>query len=320
MNPTSSILSQFGPALAGLRWHRASGGFSGADVWRGDDDSGRSVIALKAWPHGFPPSRLSWIHSWLARAAHLPFIPSILQTRDGIAIAADSGRIWDATQWMPGASRIAPSPNEVEAACTAIARLHRAWSPFARRAICPGVSNRLRVLRNWLAKPIVPETNIGLSPNLNSLLKQAASAVRIAAPSAVQSLEPWESSAFRVQPCVRDLRGEHVLFIGDAVSGIVDFGALAEDHPATDLSRVLGDFASGNEALFEIGLISYRRAGGELIEGDEFVRILARTGTLCSLIMWLIHLCIQRRTYPETSVVETRLDTLIRRIEPFAPT
>jgi Ser/Thr protein kinase RdoA (MazF antagonist) len=317
--PPQTVLKHYGPELAGLRWNRVAGGFSGALVWRGDDPAGSPVVALKAWPTDYPAVRLKQIHFWMSQAEHLRFVPSVLRTTTRATFVEEAGRVWDVTRWMPGLPRSTPSEEEVTAACAAIAPLHRAWGDVAVRLPCPGVSNRLRVLREWHAVPMTSEVTAGFLPSLKSLLLRAADLARSTAPSAIRSLESWEAVTFRVQPCIRDLRSEHVLFTEAAVTGIVDYGAMAEDHPAVDLARLLGDYSAENEALFNVGLESYRSAGGEIDTPNEFVRILARTGALCSVVMWLLHLGVQRRTYPDTLAVETRIRSLIQRIEHFAP-
>jgi homoserine kinase type II len=173
------------------------------------------------------------------------------------------------------------------------------------------------VLRDWLAAPVEPAARPGLAPGLNLLLRRAAALVTKHAPAAVRGLEPWASVPLRVQPCVRDLRGEHVLFAGDRVTGIVDYGAMAEDHPAIDLARLLGDFAGENEPLFAAGLRAYRDAGGFLDTPDGFVGTLERAGALGSAIMWLVRLRLNRAAHHETGAAEARLTRLIHRVEQF---
>jgi homoserine kinase type II len=310
--PPRSVLDRYGPALAGLRWAPVSGGFSGAVLWRGD--AAEPAFALKAWPGEITPARLARMHVWMALAAHLPFVPRVIPTTGGDTFVSEAGRVWDVTRWMPGTPRENPSIADVETMCAAVARLHTAWPPV-EPAPCPGVLNRLRVLRGWITSP-APEPPSGSL--YAALLRRAWSVARNAAPTAVHELLPWAAILLRVQPCVRDLRAAHVLFLADAVSGIVDYGALAEDHPAVDLARLLGDWAAvPGDWVFDTGLRAYRDAGGQLDVPDEFVRVLDRAGTVCSVIGWLRRLAYEAEARPDAAAVAARLGQLVARVERF---
>jgi homoserine kinase type II len=310
------VLSRYRPALDGLRWVHVSGGFSGAEVWRGDDDTDSPLFALKAWPEGFTASRLAEIHTQTARAAHLPFIPRVLPTTSGTTFAEDAGRVWDVTRWMPGEPRESPSVIEVGAACAAVARLHAVWHVPAPPGPCPGVLNRLRILGDWLAHPAVSLPNT-VPAELRALLQKAAEDVAAVGPRARRALQPWATVRLPLQPCVRDLRGEHVLFRDTEATGIVDFGALAHDYPGVDLARLLGDFAEADEGQFARGLAAYRAAGGMLDEPDDFVRLLSECGTVCSVIGWLVRAVAGPNSVAEVVAAQARVARLLARMTRF---
>jgi hypothetical protein len=255
----------------------------------------------------------------MARAASLPFVPALLRTTDGESVISEHDTVWDVTRWMPGAAVEAPDLLQVEAACVAIAQLHAMWRDESRYRTCQGVLNRLHVLREWLHKPIIPTDSSAFTPNMNSLLRQLMESVNEVARFAVEALEIWEQRSVHVQPCVRDLRGEHFLFTSGNVTGIVDYGAMAEDSPAVDLARFLGDVAGPSELLFSAGLRAYREAGGKLDTSDEFVRQLEVAGALGSAIIWINRLGRDAPTYLDTRAIENRLGQLLRRLQHFAP-
>jgi homoserine kinase type II len=292
-----------------------SGGFSGATVWRGEE-SGNALFALKAWPAEVTPERLAQIHCWVTQAAHLSIIPRVIPTAKGTLFVCERDRLWDLSRWMPGTIRDKPSVEEVEAACVAVAKVHACW-PQTGHAQAPAVLARLRVLSEPV--PVLSGTDCAaLPPELTGLLHRASCIVAQTAPVAVRNLAAWTTTEVPIQPCVRDLRGEHVLFSGLAVSGIVDFGALREDHPATDLARLLGDFVSAGrgEKLFLAGLRAYRHAGGVLPLRDEFVWHLAHAGIVCSVIGWLHRLAGDARNF-KTEAITRRLHHLLERVEYF---
>lgn len=102
------------------------------------------------------------------------------------------------------------------------------------------------------------------------------------------------------------------------MTGIVDYGAMAVDTPAGDLGRLLGDFSDTAPNLFDEGLSAYRRAGGPLDVPDEFVRRLATTGALCSLLGWLVRLFVLREPVTAPDLVAQRINLLLARVERLA--
>ncbi len=60
-----------------------------------------------------------------------------------------------------------------------------------------------------------------------------------------------------LQPCLRDARPEHLLFTGDRVTGLVDFGAMAIESVAADLSRLLADWVDGERPARADALDAY---------------------------------------------------------------
>jgi len=316
VEPIQLVLSRFGLSLAGLRWERVGGGFSGAEVWRGDNANG-PCYALKAWPVGFPVARLEAIHRWMGRAGHFPYIPRLLRALDGRTLVDTADQLWDAAQWMPGFAREEPTIGEIETACATIAELHAAWRDESTRTPAPGVRNRLQLMRGWLS---APRPAAWAAPSFSrTLLDRAARVVARAVPAALAALSPWEHVSLRCQPCLRDLRAEHVLFVGGRATGVIDFGAMAIDHPAVDLARLLGDFADQAADIFAIGWRAYCDVGGELETSPEFLAQLARTGSLGSAINWLMRLQNPDVLPVGVAALEARLERILGRIERFAP-
>ena len=317
-SPPLEAVAHFAPHTDGLAWHRAPGGFSGAYVWRGDA-AGTPRVALKAWPPGASPERIQQVHAWLANAEHLPFVPTVFAGAGGRTAFVEADRVWDCGRWLPGEPRTAPSVAEVALACEAVARLHGAWSDEAHRGPFPGVRNRLRALAD--NEPLLregPDALPPVSPHLDPLLCRAVLVAARAAPLAVRALQPWEHRTFALQPCARDLRGEHVLFEDARVSGIIDYGATAVDHPAVDLARLLDDYAGEDDAHFGAGMNAYRAARGAFDAPDEFVRLLARTGAVCSVLGWLVRLATRRDRPADPLAAAARLDSLVARVARIA--
>ncbi len=307
-HPPRTVLAHFAPHTDGLTWSRAPRGFSGARVWCGADAVPR--VALKAWPAGTSPDRVAWVHARLAEVAHLPFVPTVRAGAGGLTAVVDAGRVWDCGRWLPGDPRPAPTADEVARACAALAGLHAAWAGAAQRGPCPAVRNRLRILAE--TEPLLragPEALPPASGLLDPLLRRAVALAGRAAPFAARALRAWEHRTLTLHPCVRDPRGEHVLFENCVVSGIIDYGALDVDHPAADLARLLDDFA----APLEAGTDAYRRARGPVEVPDELVEVLARTGAVCSALGWVVRLVVRREVPADPPAAAARLAALLAR-------
>jgi aminoglycoside phosphotransferase (APT) family kinase protein len=134
-----------------------------------------------------------------------------------------------------------------------------------------------------------------------------------AAPQVVRELSAWEHRTFALHPCIRDLRSAHVLFSGQLVTGIIDYGATGVDHPAADLARLLSDF-SVDPRLFTVGLNAYRAGRSTSEVPDAFVEVLARAGAVCSVLGWLIRFFIRHEPAADESAVATRLTVLVDRL------
>jgi homoserine kinase type II len=310
------VLSQYGPVLAKMKWHPVSGGFSSADVWRGEDRLRIPRFALKRWPAETTSARLLKIHAWMNEGADLPFVPRVVTTLDGSTSVEDGKSLWDATNWLPGVPRIPAGKTEVESACESVAKLHKVWFPYHETAVCPGVLRRIEVLSQWISNPHASFAS--LEPGLTHHIQRAWEVVKRTAPIALETLTPWRNVPLHIQPCIRDLRGEHVLFEAGHVAGIVDYGAMDVDSPALDLARLLGDLAGENEGLFAHGLNKYREFQPNFDVNDRLLRHLDRAGVVCSLIGWFARLSNGRAQLSPENIAR-RMHHLIVRAEQFNP-
>ena len=304
-----TVLSRYPAAVAGLAWWRhPAGGFSGATVWRGDL-AGQPAFALKCWPPGYPADRLVTIHRLMTDArlrAGLGFVAAVVPALSGDTVVEHAGHVWDVTAWMPGAADYHASPTDAKltAACAALAVLHRAWAPPARRlAPCPGVAHRLAVFADFAGHALD-------RTSASALVRRALALLPAHAAAAEAALRPWADRPVPVQPCLCDVWHDHVLFTGDAVTGLIDFGEVKPDHPAVDLARLLGDLTGDDDVKFRLGLDAYRAAGGPVEVDEEFVRLLDRTGVVCAVVHWVKELS----AGPAPPGAEARLARLVKRL------
>jgi homoserine kinase type II len=314
-----AVLARYGAAVAGFRWAAlgSGGGLSGAALWRGDD-AGHPLLALKAWPPGTTADRLAAVHALMRRAGHLPFVPAVLSTADSSSVVVAAGRVWDLCRWMPGAADTDPSPDpaRVANAAAALAAVHRAWaSAVPRLAPCPAVLRRLDALAEFRRYRHVLGRSTAAGPEA---VRRAADAVARLGPAAEAALRPWAGRPVPVQPCLVDVRRDHVLFAGVAVTGLVDYGAVQDDHPAADLARLLGELAGENDHLFAAGLAAHAAAGGPAEPAPGFARLLDRAGVVAALAAWLVRPLADDRPPSDPAAAAARVAALTSRAEHFA--
>jgi Ser/Thr protein kinase RdoA (MazF antagonist) len=299
------------------------GGFSGARLWRVEGPVGAFV--LRAWPAALPVRDLPALaarHRLMAeaRSSGLNFVPAVLPTRDGPTAVLHVGWLWDLCQWLPGVAdyHTRPSRARLRAACTALARLHRAWERHAGPPCtpCPAVSRRLACLGDWNAilrsgwKPDFPTGD--------PCAERARRAWHLLARQLGEvpgQLDPWRDRAGPVQPCLCDVWHDHLLFEGEALTGLVDYGAVKPDHVAVDLARMLGSLVGDDEEDWSAGLASYRAVRPLSAEEEALARALDRTGVVLGLVNWLRWLYVEQRPFADRAAVARRMGALVERVE-----
>lgn len=299
-----------------------SGGFSGARLWRWEGAAGR--LCLRAWQGDKTAAWVRHLHRLMhwARQQGLDFVPAVYGTREGDTVVEAAGRVWELTQWLEGRAdfREHPSPARLEAACEALARLHRAWEAFAAPARpCPAVQHRQKVLTDWQTlvatgwQPQAPPNPV-LDP-LWPVVERAWRGLPVWLQEVSRCLQPWRDSHWSVQPCLRDPWHDNLLFEGDRLTGLVDYGTVRADHVAVDLARMLGSLVGDDAEGWQQGLRAYRRIRGLNDDEERLARVLDRTGTILGVVNWLRWLYHEQRPYEDIPAVARRLDSLIIRIE-----
>jgi Ser/Thr protein kinase RdoA (MazF antagonist) len=317
------VLTRFALAQPGLGLASQgnAGGFSGARLWRAKSLAGD--VCLRAWPsEAIASSRLQWIHDLMrsARGAGLDFVPRLFQTSAGATWISAAGRLWEATSWMPGRANYHdhPSPERLEAACGALAALHRVWGSInSTKGACPAVGRRLARFDEWKAllasgwRPDFGDSRDSIAPTA----RRSWAVLLRRADRIPNDLSEWADQHMRLQPCLCDVWHDHVLFEGDTVSGVVDYGGVKVDHVAIDLARLLGSLVEDDSEARAIGLRAYGR--GLRLSDDEvrLVDVLDRTGILLGLANWLIWLYKEHRAFDDRRAVARRLEQLVQRVE-----
>jgi homoserine kinase type II len=117
-----------------------------------------------------------------------------------------------------------------------------------------------------------------------------------------------------LQPAIRDIHRDHVLFTGDEVTGLVDFGALRIDTPLADLARLIGSLASDNAAARQLALDAYAAVIPLSNTDRQLVDLLDDSGILLGGLNWLQWLYVERRDIGELLPIIARLDEIVGRL------
>jgi homoserine kinase type II len=349
----SQILNQYPPDCQPTRVEPlgSAGGMSGAQFWR--VGAPRGVLLLRRWPLEHPtPDHLRLVHAVLQYAAWrgIEFVPVPICTAAGETFVRYGGYLWEIALWMPGQADYELSPNlqKLQSALQALARFHvavagfrghdstpvrvggHAESPPNRLATSPTISRRLTLLRDLqhggirrLSEAITRTT----WPDLASFAQQFVAVLPTAIPQAIAQLAPLADVPFALQPCLRDIWHDHVLFTGDEVTGLVDFGTMDIDTPACDIARLLGSLVptspprySGEGPIdadtWQTGLAAYHAVRPLSADETRAVTALDTSGVVLAGYNWIRWIYIERREFENHAQVIERFRRIVKRMKP----
>jgi homoserine kinase type II len=300
---------------------RVRQGFSDADVWR---VAAGPLYCLRGWPLEHPPpERLKWMHGILgyARSRGLDYVPAPFTDRQGRTAVEYQDRRWALTPWLPGVAdfREHPSPLRLENAARALARFHVATrdlppppegSPQAAASLTPGLVERRQRFTQLFGGVLLriskalettrPAPRVTLGRELLERFLQLASPVD-------QDLGRYLAIRLPQQPCVRDVHAEHLLFSGDEVTGLIDYGAMRMDNVVGDLVRMLDSLLGPDRSRWKPALTAYSAIRPLLREELALIPAWHRASVLLSAATWLDWLFVERRQFNDQAAVDRRL-------------
>ncbi|MCE9608399.1 MAG: phosphotransferase [Planctomycetia bacterium] len=320
----SSILDRYATGFRPSTAEPVSGsGLSGAEVYRIVAPAG--TFSLRCWPAEHPSDdQLRGIHRLLEAAFRrgCSFIPVPIVALAGESFVEVAGRRWQLEPWMPGQADLSPRPRleRLAAAMTALAQFHQATAEdgssfLVQRAHSPGIAERLRILKGCLSgdvQKVRDALGSAVRPEWQTRAERYFTLFAAAVGAVYDRLKLVAANEYRLQPVIRDVHREHLLFDGDRVTGIVDFGAMSVDHPAVDLARLFGSFEIDDvptrSELVQVYDPRFTREELELIDAFD------RSGALLSPFRWLWWLFVERRTFRDERAVAHRFDVLLQRL------
>ncbi|HET6324642.1 MAG TPA: phosphotransferase [Planctomycetaceae bacterium] len=301
-------------------------------------------LCLRGWPQGIASdSKILSLHKFLAyvRSRGIAYIADPLASDEGRTLVRAADRYWQLEPWLPGSADFWSRPSDVRlaAAFEALARLHQVARDFrpvdgqsshlgpAGPAVAPAVVDRLELINGWTPSRLgqlwewLRRAPGGREPTV-AVARRILAAFERCAPRVARELHDATREPVPLQPCLRDVWHDHVLFDGDAVTGLIDPAAARTDTVATDLSRLAGSLIADDRRAWDIALDAYRSVRPLSPAEARHVGVLDRSGVLLSGMSWLERPQIfeqptefQSRVLERLERIATRAEALARSIE-----
>lgn len=145
-------------------------------------------------------------------------VPAMIRDRSGVAIQQISGRAACVIQFLPGISLTQPTPEQCEAAGSALGQMHRALEGYA------GARENSMGHRHWRAVAEATGNLDAVLPGLQSIVDEEL--------AWLDAHWPGDLPAHVIHA---DLFPDNVLMLGERVTGLIDFYFAATDFRAYDL-------------------------------------------------------------------------------------
>lgn len=319
------------------------GGLSGAPVVLVRPECGPACVLKRVGRDDAAAPRAAWVHALVtqARRRGVVELPAPLVTPGGSTLVADAcGGVWELVPFVAGASVVDADLPHLWAALEVLARLHTAWAdappgPMAAPAgpaVPPAVVRRIRQaaalgqtpwpVRRAAAPPhgVAPD---GLAAAVairwdRAIALGAAGAGR----RAVERIAGVAAGAVPLQPVVRDVWYDHVLFeprgpaAAPRVTGLIDLHAAACDTPATDIARLAGSWwstalGSACEAWLAEAVEAYAATRPLSAAERALVPWLHAAGVVCALDNWFRWVVEEGCVFADGPRVLARIDRLL---------
>jgi len=200
-----------------------------------------------------------------------------------------------------------PRPAKLTAALKTLAQLHidassvPTWVRPKSIYISPVLHNRgerLRLLNCGGLEELQHVVNRLPAGTEKDQAQEIITLARGLTPIEFKKSEHWRDRELPLQWCLRDIWHDHVLFTGDRVSGIIDFGAASIDSPTVDIVRLLGSMVGDDRDRWRFGLEAYESVRPLRDDEWEAIPYVDSTAVLLAPVNWVRWLYANRSPHP----------------------
>lgn len=280
-------------------------GFSGAVIFKLICQCGE--FCLRRWPSaGLAEQRIHGLHRLLKETNQkgVSQIAVPVETTDGSTLIPAHGHHWQMEPWMPGTADYCENPNtdRLRAAMRCLAQWHLAAAEFqprpneenwfARRAdaVSPAVLERRARIGNFqqhgcaAIRRAIARSN---GDQFASISQSVLHRFHELASKVAEELDSAVLPRMALQPCIRDVWHDHVLFTRDEVTGLIDLSACRTENIATDIARLVGSLVSDDTDAWATALDAYQELRPLTPNELRLVGILDRSAVLLNGMTWL---------------------------------
>jgi len=248
-------------------------------------------------------------------AAGFQLVAAPLPCQSGATFVEYKGAFWELSDWLPGVADFHANENaaRLHSAMTSLAQLHQALATASADAegsesVSPGILARLQQIEEL--------RNCGVR-RLKAALADIAEAwpeFCLLGESILRQIEPRlfevrnrldiaSSIQCRLKPCLRDVWHDHVLFIGDRVSGIIDYGAMRIETVTGDIARLVGSLVGSDQEKWNTAIRSYQSVRQLSSDELQLVEVFDQSGCVLSGVNWIEWVAVQRREFANRDAV-----------------
>lgn len=310
----------------------SSTGFSGATICR--VEFCEQVFALRCWPPNAPsPTRLVGLHRLLDHTFRMGLTQIAVPrpSLSGETLIQQDGRWWQLEPWMPGRADFHshPSRNRLQDCLQVLARWHVSaqqfvpqaaeslWFTVHRSAPSPGLRERWLAINQWRSKGdgwFRRALQSASKPELRDHLTRIWQQFESLAPAVSHTLERLLEEQVPLQPALRDVWHDHLLFTGEQLTGLIDPSACRTENVTTDLARLLGSLVENDHIERAFALDCYQAVRPLSLVELQLLSAFDASGVLLSGMTWLEWLLVDQRQFANAEQVRARIEMVIRRM------
>jgi Ser/Thr protein kinase RdoA (MazF antagonist) len=151
------------------------------------------------------------------------------------------------------------------------------------------VRDRIALFERWTPErlAVVRAKLQGEESEIMVVASRIAAAFQRSAPRVADELRAVGGRPVPLQPCLRDVWHDHVLFQGDKVTGLIDPSAARTDTVTADIARLAGSLIADDQTAWDVALEAYRSVAPLSDAEAQLVPVLDRSGILLSGVGWL---------------------------------